>query len=80
MSKTQAGALAILVVRRNGKTTFDGGKFDWISESRKTRDFKNIRGNYGGWPGDSIEAGVEFAFCIASVDGRHRSNWIFYKK
>ena len=53
-----------------------GGKFDWISTSRTTRDFANVRGGYHGWPTDAIETATAYAFVIVSKDGRRRSNVI----
>lgn len=53
-----------------------GGKFDWISTSRTTRDWKNISGRYHGWDPDKFFAAPKVAFCIMSADGRKRSNLI----
>ena len=53
-----------------------GGKFDWISTSRTTRDFKNIRGRYHGWDPDKFFAAPKVAFCIMSADGKRRTNLI----
>ena len=53
-----------------------GGKFDWISTSRTTRDFKNIRDRYHGWDPDRFFAAKRRAFCILSKDGRKRTNLI----
>ena len=43
-----------------------GGKFDWISTSRTTRDFKNLDGDYGGWDAGAFWGAPRRAFCIAS--------------
>ncbi|MBR1608026.1 MAG: hypothetical protein IJ678_00245 [Kiritimatiellae bacterium] len=51
-----------------------GGKFDWIDESRTTRDFANIREGYGGWDAAAFFAAPRRAFCVASADGKYRSN------
>ena len=51
-----------------------GGKFDWISTSRTTRDFKNIDGGYNGWRADLFWAAPRRAFCIVSADGKKRTN------
>lgn len=53
-----------------------GGKFDWISTSRLSRSFTNIREGYGGWGKNSIEVATEYAFVIVSKDGKLRSNVI----
>lgn len=70
-----AGALAIFAVKgSDGK--WRGGKFEWISKSRTTRSFGNIKGGYGGWPKDAIETAKGYAFCICSKDASKRTNWI----
>ena len=53
-----------------------GGKFDWIDESRTTRDFKNIYGDYNGWSADAFFGAKRHAFCVVSADGKWRSNLI----
>lgn len=53
-----------------------GGKFDWISSSRTTRDWKNIRERYNGWDPDAFFGSSRVAFCIVSKDGRRRTNLI----
>lgn len=53
-----------------------GGKFDWISSSRTTRDWENIRGGYNGWKPDAFFAAKKHGFCIVSADGRKRTNLI----
>ena len=51
-----------------------GGKFDWISSDRLSREFFNIRTGYHGWPTDAVESADAYAFCIVSKDGRARTN------
>ena len=70
--------LACLFCRIGGK--WQGGKIDWISTSRTTRDFKNVRKGYAGWRKDAIEAASAFAFCIVSKDGKKRTNVIVQEK
>ncbi|MBQ3812149.1 MAG: hypothetical protein II841_01125, partial [Bacteroidales bacterium] len=53
-----------------------GGKFDWISTSRTTRDFKNINNGYNGWNASAFKACKTFYFCICSADGKRRTNVI----
>lgn len=53
-----------------------GGKFDWIDEARRSRDFKNIFGGYNGWDGKAFAAASRFAFFVVSADGKKRSNII----
>lgn len=69
--------LACLFCKINGE--WIGGKFDWISTSRTTRDFHNIETSYHGWDTKAIEKATEFAFVIVSKDGRKRTNVIFAK-
>lgn len=80
LAPTDAKAIAVLVVKKAGESKFSGGKFDWISQSRKTRDFKNIKDGYGGWPKNAIDTAKEVAFCIVSSNGKKRTNWIFTSK
>lgn len=54
---------------------WQGGKFDWISTSRTTRDFKNIHSGYNGWNAAEFDAATEFAFVIVGTNGR-RTNVI----
>ena len=74
IAHTDAAALACLFVQRaDGRWV--GGKFDWISSSRTTRDFKNL-GGYQGWSLAGIPNPCRAAFVIVSADGRRRSNVI----
>ena len=72
-SRTSADCIAALFVR-GADGEWRGGKFDWISTSRTTRDFKNVKSGYGGWPKDAIQAARGFAFVIVSADGKRRTN------
>ena len=51
-----------------------GGKFDWISTSRTTRDFNNLNGGYGGWTPEEFFWAPRRAFCIVSSNGKKRTN------
>lgn len=51
-----------------------GGKFDWVSTSRTTRDFKNLNSGYGGWTPEEFFWAPRRAFCIVSKDGKKRTN------
>lgn len=53
-----------------------GGKFDWISTSRRSRDFVNIRAGYNGWDSAAFFAAKRHAFCIVGKDGKKRTNII----
>lgn len=79
LSDTQASALAVFAVK-GSDGIYRGGKFDWISKSRITRSFENIRSGYHGWPKDAIETAKGYAFCIVSENGKKRTNWIFSDK
>ena len=57
--------------------SWKGGKFDHISTSRTTRDWKNVHGGYGGWNWGEASAARSFCFVIVSADGKKRSNWAF---
>lgn len=70
-----SGALACLFVcDKDGRWV--GGKFDWISSSRTTRDFENIYGGYNGWSLRNVPNPCPVAFVIVSVNGKRRSNVI----
>ena len=60
---------------RDASGRWQGGKFDWISTSRISRDFKNIDSGYNGWDPSAFHASKEFAFVIVGTGGR-RSNVI----
>lgn len=70
-----SGALACLFVQdKDGNWV--GGKFDWISTSRRTRDFTNIYNGYNGWDLSNVPKTTTAAFVIVSKDGKWRSNVI----
>ena len=73
-SAGDADCLACLFCRIGGK--WQGGKFDWISTSRRTRGFENIYGGYNGWDPDAIGKADAYAFVIVSRNGKLRSNVI----
>ena len=60
------------VTREDGSIV--GGKIDWISTSRKTRDFKNVNSGYQGWTLDGVPNPCAAYFVVISRDGRKRSN------
>ena len=69
------GGVACLFVRKsNGQWV--GGKFDWISSSRKSRDFANVYGGYEGWSLAGVPNPCQAALVIVSPDGKRRSNAI----
>lgn len=70
---TQADAIACVFFKNNdGKWV--GGKFDWISTSRTTRSFNNIRDGYKGWSLADIPNPTQGAFVIISSSGKLRTN------
>lgn len=70
--------LACLFYRDSGGR-WQGGKFDWISTSRTTRDFKNIDSGYQGWNAAAFRSASEVAFVVVGLNGR-RSNVITARK
>ena len=72
-SNSQAADLACLFVQRSDGR-WVGGKFDWISSSRQSRDFANVYGGYDGWTLAGVPNPCPVAFVIVSTDGRRRSN------
>lgn len=70
--------LACLFCREDG--SWKGGKFDWVSSDRLSRDFSNIRTGYHGWPTYAVESADAYAFCIVSKDGRARTNLSVFHK
>lgn len=74
LADSEAGALACAFYLDGN--TWKGGKFDWVSTSRRTRDFINLNGGYEGWEPEKFHAAPERGFCIVSADGKKRSNFI----
>lgn len=70
--------LACLFCKIDGK--WKGGKFDWISTSRVTRDFHNIETSYNGWDKNAISKATAYRFVIISRDGKRRTNVIEVSK
>ena len=68
------GIACLFVQKENGQWV--GGKFDWISSSRRSRDFVNVYGGYGGWSLAGVPNPCNAAFVIVSPDGKRRSNVI----
>ena len=73
-SKEDPACLACLFCLIGGK--WIGGKFDWISTSRTSRDFKNVSDGYNGWDKGAIGKAAKYAFVIVSRDGKKRTNVI----
>ena len=68
------GVACLFVQKSNGQWV--GGKFDWISSSRRSRDFANVYGGYDGWSLAGVPNPCAAAFVIVSPDGKRRSNAI----
>ena len=68
------GVACLFVQKENGQWV--GGKFDWISSSRRSRDFANVYGGYEGWSLAGVPSPCQAAFVIVSPDGKRRSNVI----
>ena len=58
-------------VKRDG--AWVGGKVDWTDESRTSRVVENIRHNYNGWTPSLWDSAREIGICVASADGKYRS-------
>jgi len=71
---SQTVACAFYFDEKAGKWV--GGKFDWISTSRTSRGFENIKSGYGGWDAKAFFGAKRHGFCIVSKDGKKRSNFI----
>ncbi len=69
------GALICLFVQNN-KGQWVGGKFDWISTSRTTRDLENVFHHYLGWNLSDVPNPCKAAMVIVSIDGKKRTNVI----
>ena len=53
-----------------------GGKFDWISSSRSSRDLKNVTSGYEGWSLANVPNPCNVAFVILDSKSKRRSNVI----
>lgn len=69
-----ASALAIIGYEKDGQWKFC--KFDWISSSRTTRDYKNINSGYNGINADEFFSAKHHGFFIMSKNGKKRTNVI----
>lgn len=72
-SHNDAGALACFFVQKS-TGEWVGGKFDWISSSRTSRDLKHCTGGYGGWSLAGVPNPANAAVVIMTADGKRRSN------
>lgn len=74
MSHTDAGGALACFFVMNTEGQWVGGKFDWISSSRKSRGLEHCLSGYNGWSMRGIPNPCQAAFVIVSPDGRRRSN------
>ena len=65
--------IAVAGYSDDGKT-FRCAKFDWISTSRKTRNFRNIYEHYNGFDSDKLFVAKKRCFFIMGIDGKRRTN------
>ena len=75
LANAQADALACLFIERSDGS-IAGGKFEWVSTSRKTRSLGNVLSGYGGWKLDGVPESTRAYFVILDNTGRRRSNII----
>lgn len=73
LSNSDTSAYACLFVKKSDGS-WVGGKFDWVSSSRTTRDFKNIFEKYHGWSLAGVPNPCDAAFVIVSADRSKRTN------
>lgn len=73
LADDDASAIAALFVQLPDGSWI-GGKFDWISTSRSSRDFKNIYEGYNGWSLSGLANPCPACFVVVSRDGKLRSN------
>lgn len=71
--KDAIAAYACLFVQKSDGS-WVGGKFDWISSSRSSRDLNNVRGGYEGWSLAGVPNPCPIAFVILDANGKRRSN------
>jgi hypothetical protein len=75
LSDDNAGAIACLFLQHEDGS-WVGGKFDWISTSRRSRPLENVLGGYAGWTLAGVPNPCNCAFVIVSENGKKRSNVI----
>ena len=73
--RTEINLYACLFVKTSSGDIV-GGKFEWISVSRKTRQFENIFKKYGGWTLSNVPNPTTAYFCIINPKTGKRTNFI----
>jgi len=74
--KTDKGMMVVACAFYWDGSRWVGGKMDWADEARSSRDTDKIHGGYNGWKSEGWDSAARRAFCVASADGKHRSNLI----
>jgi hypothetical protein len=69
-------ALACAFFWSEANKAWIGGKFDWISSDRLSRNLENIDSGYKGWDAKRFWAAPRRAFCIVKSDGKKRTNLV----
>lgn len=70
-----SGAYACLFVQTESGA-WVGGKFDWVSSSRTSRNLENVFNGYSGWSLANVPNPCQVAFVIISADKKKRTNVI----
>ena len=70
---TEKGKLVIAAAFVWADGRWVGGKFDWTDETRNSRSTENNLTGYNGWDASAWRGAKRRGFCIASPDGRWRS-------
>ena len=78
LADNDAAAFAVFGYKHGSE--YKCGKMDWISTSRTSRSWENIKSGYKGWNNAECSAATEFIFLILSKDRKKRSNVIKYTK
>lgn len=76
VSFDDCNAALICMFVKNNKGQWVGGKIDWISSSRVTRDYHNVYGHYNGWTLSDVPNPCNACIVIVHKDGKRRSNVI----
>ncbi len=75
VGKDTIGLIAV-VGWQDSSGKFLCAKFDWARPSNRTRDFKNVKEGYNGFPPSTFFAAKKHCFFLMSKDGRKRTNII----
>lgn len=70
-----AGAICAAFVQKTDGS-WVGGKFDWVSTSRSSRDLQHILSGYGGWSLEGVPNPCLICFVVIDGNAKRRSNVI----